>query len=135
MKRIILLFATLFFVNVASCQNFSFPVEEFPEELRQDKHFEKASQGDIKALHDFAFACIYHKRPDLAMLCYKKASELGDAEASMKLAVNYGMGYGNSSENDSIFGATEPLEKDSVASYKYAQLALKQDKTGEGSSL
>ncbi len=131
MKRIILLFATLFFVNVASCQKFSFPVEEIPEELRQDKHFEKASQGDIKALHDFAFACIYHKRPDLAMLCYKKASELGDAEASMKLAVNYGMGYGNSSKNDSIFGATEPLEKDSVASYKYAQLALKQDKTGE----
>lgn len=131
MKRIILLFATLFFVNVASCQKFSFPVEEFPEELRQDKHFEKASQGDIKALHDFAFACIYHKRPDLGMLCYKKASELGDAEASMKLAMNYWVGFGNSSENDSIFGTTEPLEKDSVASYKYAQLALKQDKTGE----
>lgn len=131
MKKCILLLATLFFVSVASCQKFSFPVEDFPEELRQDKYFEKASQGDIKALHDFAFSCTYHKRPDLAMLCYKKASELGDADASMKLAVNYGMGYGRSGENDSIFWECEPLEKDSIASYKYAQLALKQDKTGE----
>ena len=116
MKKLILLLATLLLLNVTSCQNSSFPVEDFPVELRQSSVFAKASKGDIKALQVLALMCTTHKRPDLAIICYKKASELGDAQSSWDLVYHYRVGL--------------YVEKDSVASYKYAQLAMQQDKTG-----
>ena len=115
MKKVILFFLSLMMAGVMTAQTFCIPNDSLSDFLKYHREYEGACRLEPEALRKFALACAIDRRLDLAVQCLKKASELGDAEASMELGTMH---------------VNPRYKTDTILAMKYLELALKQDKTG-----
>lgn len=115
MKKVILFFLSLMMTGVMTAQTFCIPNDSLSDFLKDHREYEGACRLEPEALRKFALACAIDRRLDLAIQCLKKASELGDAAASMELGTMH---------------VNPRYKTDTVLAMKYLELALKQDKTG-----
>lgn len=116
MKKCILLILSLFVTGILSAQKFCIPNDSLSTFLKDHESYAKACKLEPQALVDFARACLFDKQIDIALQCYKKASDLGYAKASAELGSIY---------------LYERFGSDTVQAMHYLNLSLKQDMDGE----